>query len=510
MKFTKLISPFFFALSSVVSIYTFASVISSPDQMVRVMIFYVSLLIALIFPAYWITNNWDWTGILLALVAISFLSSPAIFRAQVTMVITVFVIWFAYLYIKKIRLRIYHVIASLNLSGGAFLILVTSTLFRQMLVMPVNEFPQFYWQKRTLDAHLNFPDELPDIYYIVLDGYGRADILQDYFEYDNSDFLGELRDRGFFVPTNAHSNYPKTILSIPSTLNMNYISALAPQLDDSDTYYWWLMRPMVKHSDVRILLEDIGYRSYSVTTGWGPTDNPTTDVYYQPAPIVISDLETVVLADTPLNAISSLLSKFSYVPSFAAHHDLVLFNFSSIVAASKDMGPKFVFAHIISPHPPFVFDEDGELLTPKYEYSFSDASDIDITDEEYRESYVSQMKFVNKKIITLVDEIIKNSDVPSIIILQADHGPGSMTDFVSSENTCLRERYSIFAAYYLPGADQAVIPDDLTPVNLFRIVFNEYFGTNYPLLPNKHYYVDGIYLYKGEDVSSIIDTCSVR
>ncbi len=39
---------------------------------------------------------------------------------------------------------------------------------------------------------------LTDIYFIVLDGYGRSDVLKEFYEYDNSDFLRGLKEKGFY------------------------------------------------------------------------------------------------------------------------------------------------------------------------------------------------------------------------------------------------------------------------------------------------------------------------
>src|SRR6185436_13610353 len=39
--------------------------------------------------------------------------------------------------------------------------------------------------------------EKPDVYYIILDAYGRQDVLRDTLHYDNSPFLDALRERGF-------------------------------------------------------------------------------------------------------------------------------------------------------------------------------------------------------------------------------------------------------------------------------------------------------------------------
>jgi hypothetical protein len=63
----------------------------------------------------------------------------------------------------------------------------------------------------------------PDIYYIVLDAYGRQDRLREFFGYDNEPFLRELEKRGFFVARKARSNYVQTVLSLGSSLNMTYL-----------------------------------------------------------------------------------------------------------------------------------------------------------------------------------------------------------------------------------------------------------------------------------------------
>jgi hypothetical protein len=39
----------------------------------------------------------------------------------------------------------------------------------------------------------------PDIYYVILDAYGRADVLDTLYGVDNQAFLNHLRSKGFFV-----------------------------------------------------------------------------------------------------------------------------------------------------------------------------------------------------------------------------------------------------------------------------------------------------------------------
>ncbi len=69
----------------------------------------------------------------------------------------------------------------------------------------------------------------PDVYYIILDMYGRDDVLLERFDYDNSPFLKELEDLGFYVARCSVTNYNMTELSLASSFNMNYLDQLGDQ-----------------------------------------------------------------------------------------------------------------------------------------------------------------------------------------------------------------------------------------------------------------------------------------
>ena len=75
-----------------------------------------------------------------------------------------------------------------------------------------------------------------------------------------------------------------------------------------------------------------------------------------------------------------------------------------------------------------------------------------------------------------------------IIILQGDHGPGAYLDWDSPEDSNMDERFSILNAFHLPGVENPSFHDGQTPVNSFRIIMNEYFQADYPLLPDHSYF----------------------
>jgi hypothetical protein len=137
-------------------------------------------------------------------------------------------------------------------------------------------------------------------------------------------------------------------------------------------------------------------------------------------------------------------------------------------------GPKFVFAHLVIPHHPFVFNSDG---TYRRDPSLSPAFE-NYTDEEYYNGYRQQVMFINDRILRIVDGILSNSEQPPIIIIQGDHGPS---------HADREARMSILNAYYLPDGPVDQLDAGITPVNTFRVILTAYFGQNLPMLPNISY-----------------------
>jgi hypothetical protein len=331
--------------------------------------------------------------------------------------------------------------------------------------------------------------------------------LDELFHFDNSDFIAYLHEKGFVVPASSHSNYPATPLSIASTLNMDYVQTLVPALDKSP--HRWLMTPFIDHSRVRALLEAQGYETISMSTNWTITDNVTTDVYLHPFPVILTDFEGFVMDLTPLGLLEPILGSFAPRPTAETHRKIIQFDFAALADLAEIPGPKFVFAHIISPHPPFVFDQLGQPIDSSGSFTFQDANEFPGSSREYQQKYVNQVQFVNHQLQETIDAILAQSDAPPIIILQADHGSGMLTDLTSPANTCIRERFSPFAAYYLPNVEQNVVPPDISTVNLFRIILNEYFEAQLPLLENKQYFYKNTQTYYDfEDVTGRLhETC---
>jgi hypothetical protein len=67
----------------------------------------------------------------------------------------------------------------------------------------------------------------------------------------------------------------------------------------------------------------------------------------------------------------------------------------------------------------------------------------------------------------------------------------------------MKERFSILNAYYLPNQNSIQIPEDITPVNTFPVIFNAYFGTHFETLQNHEYFATWENPFPFTDVSEI-------
>jgi hypothetical protein len=343
----------------------------------------------------------------------------------------------------------------------------------------------------------------PDIYYIVLDGYGGAGMLQDLHGYDNSGFISELEARGFIVPNKSRSNYPRTILSLSSSLNMQYLDSVSESMGDS--YLWWPLHGTMANNETRKFLESQGYQTVGLTTNWDFTTITDADIYKRAYPITLNKFEEVFIDKTNLSVLKELGNFGVAMPTYETHRGIVLHEFQQLREIPAFDTPKFAFVHIISPHPPFIFDSQGNSITPDYPFTFSDDRDFISPPSKYRKGYLEQLEFINAKTLEAVDEILKKSATPPIIIIQGDHGPGIFNDFHTLDNSCPYERYSILNAYYLPGVGHDAIPEDITPVNTFRMVFNLYFSANLEMLPNRQYFSPSSSLFQFEEVTDRVD-----
>ncbi len=356
-------------------------------------------------------------------------------------------------------------------------------------------------ERRMETAHLPKSVNPPDIYYIILDAYARGDVLKHVYQYDNSEFLDHLAQKGFHVADKSRANYCQTYLSLASSLNLTYLDDLADRLgENSDN-----RRPlgeMIQYNQVVSFLKRHGYVCATFYSG-GAIEIKNADVYLG-AGSSLSEFQNVLIYRTPLPV---LLEKLQVKSRYDSHRSRLLYIFDHLADMTKTESPVFVFAYIPVPHHPFVFGENGEPVKADEGFSVGDKGQfIAEGGDQYRESYKKQLIFVNKRMKEAIDRIISESPEPPIIIVQADHGPASMLDPDNQYNTDFKQRMPILNAYHLPGDGHQHLYDEITPVNTFRILFNHYFGANYELLKDESYFSTYCHPYALTNVTDQIDS----
>jgi len=184
---------------------------------------------------------------------------------SVYLIFAVLAIW----WIRRGKWRVREITQFLNLLGIGLLIFPVFQIIRHArLTSEVNEIAStLLSQEEPLDAD-SFSN-LPDIYYIILDTYTRADSMQSFFNFDNEPFLDSLREMGFYVADCSRCNHCYTRGSLVTSLNLYYLPDLKDALEQQGVENDPL--PLIKSSLVRGLLEELGYQTIAFETSFsGP------------------------------------------------------------------------------------------------------------------------------------------------------------------------------------------------------------------------------------------------
>jgi hypothetical protein len=328
-------------------------------------------------------------------------------------------------------------------------------------------------------AKMEAGDGKPSILYMILDGYAREDVMRTKYDYDGPTLQTLLRDEGFSVVDDARSNYCQTALSLASSLNMMYLNEVAAQIERGTTDLVPL-RNLIRHSRVLSVLGRCGYETIAFPSGYWPTEIETADRYLRLGPFG-TEFENALLSTTPLPALFEQTPLFNPV---SRHRERIHTAFSIIPGLLDVDTPVFVFAHLTSPGPPFVFAEDGSLPDNLPPYTLWDGG---FTTEQYRSYYKPQFAYISRTVQGFVRQVKQRMKRPYVLVIQSDHGPRSALDHFSLANTDLEECTGNLLAIYL--SDREPIPEELlTPVNVFRFVFDRYLGTHLGLIENRCYF----------------------
>ena len=338
-----------------------------------------------------------------------------------------------------------------------------------------------------------------DIWYLVFDRYGSARSLDLLYGIDDRPFLDRLGTRGFEVVTDSHANYVKTALSLAATLNLDYLDDIVATQDPASEDHGAIYRHLADHA-VGHFLHDRGYRYVHVGSTYDPTESsPLADL--NPRIDGPSDFVDALFDVSALPAIARRLRIRTNTPARERHYQVGRFQLDTLDDLVAEPGPKFVFAHVLLPHPPYTFASDGRFLT--------DDEDAALTNAE---GYEQQLTYLHARLEALVDRLLERPEAERpIIVLQADEGPYPIDyarntvgyDWATASTEDLEIKFGIFNAMYLPGGEAPEVPATLSSVNTFRMIFGAYFGADLPVLPDRSFTSAG--KYRPYDLTEITD-----
>jgi hypothetical protein len=343
----------------------------------------------------------------------------------------------------------------------------------------------------------------PDIYLIILDGYGREDVLRDVYGHDNSEFVRFLREHGFYVADRSSSNYPQTELSISSSMNLQYLNELVSGFGTTSDRS--PLRELMSNTVIRRVLREEGYQFVALPSAALFAQLEDADIYFRLVSGDINEFEGLALSSTIVGVIADSWGWDLPVPGYELHRRYILYSLEKLHEIPELPSPKFVFAHLLSPHPPFIFDAGGNFIKPDKPYATWDASLYPGATGEYKQSYIDQMTFLNHEVMEVVTSILEKSAAPPIIIIQGDHGPGAYYDMLYLNSSCLIGRFSILNAYHFPDRKYESLYPSISPVNTFRVILNQYFDADLELLEDRSYFAGWLSPYQFTEVSDKID-----
>jgi hypothetical protein len=326
----------------------------------------------------------------------------------------------------------------------------------------------------------------PDIYLIVMDQHANSSVLREVYGFDNHAFEDSLRRLGFTIPAVVWSNYARTTLSLPSLLNAAHLAPLEAELGPSETNVG-VADYLVENNRAVPYLHQQGYRFVFFPSQWWPSThrNSHADVTFRAWSGLSLD-HAIARSHLGRKLRPTTLLGFTNLGSNHADADFLRRTLEGIKNLPGSAGPIFAFAHVLSPHTPWVFDRScGTVTGPRIRPPpFRNA--------DRRRAYIEQVQCIDSLVLDVVQHLLKHSAHPPVILLQGDHGSNLLeyekagkAERVSPAQA--RERFGAFGAYYLPEGGAKLFGDTTTVVNVLRHVLAYYAGADLPVEPDDLY-----------------------
>lgn len=331
-------------------------------------------------------------------------------------------------------------------------------------------------------------ERLPHIVYIVPDRYASNANLEALYDYSNAPFTDALEARGFHVWDDQVANYPKTFVSLASTLNGEYLDPVLERLPASASSYSHIS-PLIEDYAARRALQARGYGYTHIGAWWAPTKrNAFADHNFNDQSLPFDQLTQVYLDVTPL------VFLLAQAEAQKTPCEIVEDKAALIRAQVQAETPQFIFWHAFVTHDPYIFEPDGSCRDTEEDRYFTEDYDARSA------AYLQHVGHFNRLTLDLIEAVFTEASRDVIFVIQSDEGPYPADlvqateatgetdyDYLAAPRAELQRKHGVFNAIYLPSGDYAAARTVNSPVNNFRLIFRELTGAPVPLLPDRAY-----------------------
>jgi hypothetical protein len=327
-------------------------------------------------------------------------------------------------------------------------------------------------------------EQLPDIYYVLLDCYPSGSYQQEMLNTSHPFFLDSiLSKKGFYVVKEPRSNYDNTAFSMSSTLGMEMLTNI-DTVNRMAAHHYNRAMSIVKHSPLFELLKRKGYNIHNYSI-FDIQDKPAMkkDVFLAASTTQILFYNTLwktIPRDfiwqlqsgrTKTNDVERIKELKEFFDPQKKYNARLLDSLSKFMPGTE---PDMLYLHFEMPHFPYFFDAKGKEYPDEEVYT-----DSMITDRKKFSGYID---YANGKAEEIISKILAVSDSNAVIIVQSDHCIADL-DWTRKDDA-----FRNFSAFYFPDKKYDQLYGGLSNVNTFRLILNKYFGQQLPLLPDKSYF----------------------
>ena len=324
--------------------------------------------------------------------------------------------------------------------------------------------------------------ELPDIYFMISDGYAGQYALEKIHRFDNTPFLSELEKRGFQIVKCSSSNYRETKLTPTSVLNMNYIDRMLTQEELKVKEPFQVKRivyPYLLENELIQYLRPLGYRFvFLMNSFWKLNAN----VKNKPEFVISSTNNGEFLSLFYDSTLLCAVRQLNFYQELQRQETLTTLELLKNMPETYGSAPFLAYVHVFPPLAPYSFKADGSEqrfywnsgLTPKAE----------------SEMYLEQLQYINNEWLKAIDSILSQSKREPIIVLISDHGSRLTTEYSHLYGKPEKEAltfYNNLISIRLPNGIRLDDADEMMTVNIFRMILNAVFDENYPMLEPRYW-----------------------